>query len=67
MCHSSAVTDAEAAVQQQAAIVRELKDVQGLKNDSIEVQSAVATLLELKTVLKGLQQTMSQAQPENRG
>ena len=47
--------EAEAAVAEQGAVVRELKAQDGMTNASPEVQAAVAVLLERKTVLEGLQ------------
>ena len=47
--------EAEAAVAEQGAVVRDLKAQDGMTNASPEVQAAVAVLLERKAVLEGLQ------------
>jgi Arc/MetJ-type ribon-helix-helix transcriptional regulator len=52
---------AEAAVQEQAAQVRSLKQDQGLGNASDEVQAAVQELLERKATLEALQQRAAAA------
>lgn len=48
------IAAAEAAVSEQGAKVRELKEVQGLSNSSEEVKAAVEELLRRKAVLEGL-------------
>lgn len=49
-----ALEEATAAVEAQAAVVRELKETGGLKNSDAQVQEAVALLLELKERLESL-------------
>ncbi|KAL4515529.1 hypothetical protein Ndes2437B_g06964 [Nannochloris sp. 'desiccata'] len=48
------IAAAEAAVTEQAQVVRELKEVKGLANSSEEVEAAVAVLLEKKAALAAL-------------
>jgi len=49
---------AEAAVTEQAQLVRELKEVTGLANSSEEVEAAVAVLLERKAALAALKENV---------
>jgi hypothetical protein len=49
-----ALEEASVAVDAQAAAVRELKEIQGLKNSDARVQEAVALLLEKKGMLENL-------------
>lgn len=48
------IAAAEEAVSEQAKVVRELKEVKGLANNSEEVEAAVAVLLEKKAALAAL-------------
>ncbi|KAL4431366.1 hypothetical protein ABPG75_006622 [Micractinium tetrahymenae] len=57
-----AIAAAEAAVAEQGALVRSLKEEQGLGNSSEEVQEAVARLLQLKGELQALQEAAAVAE-----
>ncbi|KAL4422185.1 hypothetical protein ABPG77_006426 [Micractinium sp. CCAP 211/92] len=58
---AAALAAAEAAVAAQGALVRSLKEEQGLSNSSPEVQDAVARLLQLKGELQALQEAAAAA------
>lgn len=51
--------EAEIAVNEQAQLVRDMKEVQGLSNSSEEVQNAVAVLMERKETLEKLKKAAS--------
>lgn len=55
------VSAAEEAAAQQAEVVRDLKDVQGLKNSAPEVQAAVDVLLERKAVVTRMRDAIDRA------
>ena len=57
------IKDAEAAVQAQAAVVRRLKEEEGLTNGDEQVRDAVQILLERKQVVESLLQRRSSALP----